>query len=225
MSISIKVTVSAVFAILLSSNLFAETWEKVREKDGITVERVYVKGSSVLKFRGTGVIDSDIVTILAVLQDVKHQSRWNKNSYDNKIVEKTSDSEFIAYSAAKVPWPFQDRDYLVKLKLNIDEKAKLITVSGKETQHPDVPPRSGKVRISLMRTTWVFRPLKEHKGKKTWVQFTVHSDPGGNIPDWLINFISKYIPYKTIVNIRQIIKDEKYDKSFISKYKRFENWY
>ena len=76
-----------------------------------------------------------------------------------------------------------------------------------------------------MRTKWLFKPLKKYKGKKTWVSFTMHSDPGGNIPNWLINMISKVIPRKTIQNIRKMVKTKQYNPAFVEKYKRFKDWY
>lgn len=217
--------ISLICFVLVTTSIQAENWQKVYTKEGITVERIYVKNVSQLKFRGTGVIESDLVTILTVLQDFENQSRWNKNTYDNKIVQKMSDTEFIGYSAIKMPWPFLDRDYVIYLNVHTDDKNRIVSVLGREVNHKSVPINPKKVRIPFMRTKWTFKPLKEAKGKKTLVQFTVHSDPGGNVPDWLINFISKYIPYKTIANIRKQIKDGNYDTKFAEKYEHLKNWY
>ncbi len=189
------------------------------------MQRVYIEGSPVLKFRGSGIVDASVVKILALLQDVKNQKRWNKNTYNNRIVERLSDSELVVYNAAKIPFPFTDRDYLMKLKLIVDENKRHIVVKGAATTHPRAPEKKSHVRVKMIRTKWYFKPLKKYQGKKTWVDFTMHADPGGNMPNWLINFISKYIPRKTIENIRREVKKGKLDKDFLKKYARFENWY
>ena len=65
--------ISFIYCAVLLTSIGAENWQKVYVKEGVTVERVYVKNVSLLKFRGTGVIESDLVTILTVLQDFKNQ--------------------------------------------------------------------------------------------------------------------------------------------------------
>ena len=201
------------------------SWELVSTKKGVTVEREIRDDTPVIKFRSRGVVNADVVHILAVLQDVKNAHKWNKNSYNNKIIEKISETEVVVYNVNRVPWPFQDRETLMKVNFKVNEDQRYIVLSGRETKHNLMPPTKGKVRVSLIRMKWYLRPLPKHQGKKTWVEFTLYMDPGGNIPLWLINLVSKKVPYKTILNIRQRVKAPDLDQNFIKKYQRYQNWF
>lgn len=207
----------------LTQSLFS--WEKILDEEGILVERIYVPGESIIKFRGKGLVDAPVLKILAVISDPALAKKWNKNAYNQRIVERLNDREVIFYAAHKTPWPFQDRDMLLKIKFSVDEQKRYILIQSRETSHPAVPAQKGLHRVKFARVTWYLKPLKKFKGQKTWVEFTAHMDPGGNIPSWLMNLVSKKIPFHTIKNIREMVRSNQVNQKFYAQYKRFEGWY
>ena len=107
----------------------------------------------------------------------------------------------------------------------MNEKKKIITINTKETTHPKAPKDTGRVRMPFIRVKWMMKPLKKYQGKKTYIHFQVHADPGGLLPSWVVNMVSKKIPFKSIDNLRKHIAAGKVRKSFVDQYKQYENWY
>ena len=196
-------------------------WEEIYKKAGISVFRREVEGTSLVEFLGKGVVGSNVVKILAVLSDTDRMKEWVDRSKGIEIIEKIDDKTRIIYSATAAPWPFKDRDFVGKSRMIIDEKNGWIHFQSKETKHAKAPPRGDRVRMPFTRVRWSFKPLGEHK---TWIQFKVHADPGGNIPNWVTNLVSKELPYKTIVNLRKRVKSPKVRQEFGEKYKA-EYWH
>jgi START domain len=52
-----------------------------------------------------------------------------------------------------------------------------------------VPVKSGVVRIANSKGKWVLSPVNKGRVK---IVYTLHADPGGSLPAWLINmFVTK----------------------------------
>lgn len=56
-----------------------------------------------------------------------------------------------------------------------------------------------------MTGEWI---LKKHgdSGDKTYAEYRIKTDPGGNIPASIANSTSKKLPYQTILGLRKEIK-------------------
>jgi hypothetical protein len=60
-----------------------------------------------------------------------------------------------------------------------------------------------------MRGVWQFRPLGQGLVE---VSMSGHADPGGHIPDFLINLMIKETPYRTLLGLRHVISGAKYQQ-------------
>ena len=167
--------------------LNASEWKTLMKKDGITVAKQKVAGSSLLRFRGTGVINTDIVTLLYNIQDVPNHHKWMGKMYAQRIIKRPSDFEAVYYAAMKAPWPISDRDYVIYVVLKPNIKKQFLVLIAKETKHSKVPAISGKVRMPFARFSWYLKPLKGEERKRTWVNVTFRIDPGGLLPSWAVN--------------------------------------
>ena len=68
----------------------------------------------------------------------------------------------------------------------------------------ELPLKKGMVRVQAINSVWRFTPLADGQ---TEIYFQQHSDPGGSIPALLVNRLVKDIPFNTLKNFRQFIKD------------------
>ena len=197
-------------------------WEKVTVKNGFAVHRRTVEGTSLVEFRGKGVIDANLVKILAVMSDTNRMKEWVDRSLGIKILEVKSERDRIYYSATKAPWPLNDRDFVGRSRMYVNDRAGIIVLSSKNTTHRKAPKRSDRVRMPFTRVKWVFKPLSE---KKTYAVFQVHADPGGVIPAWVANMVTKEMPYKTLTNLEKRANSNKVRAEFVDKYKeRYWRW-
>ena len=196
-------------------------WEKLIHKRGIVVHRRIIEGSPLVEFRGRGTVNGSLLEILAILADTDKYPQWVERNIGTRIIAKKSETEMIYYSSTKAPWPFQNRDFVARFRFVADEKNGWIHLLARNTKHPKAPKKSGMTRMPFIKVRWSLKPMKP---RKTWMEFRVHADPGGNIPDWVNNLVSKNIPYKSIVNLRKRIKQGKASKKFMNQYKQWDGW-
>ena len=208
------------FCLWLPSALTAADWELINNEDGIKVYRKEDPNSNMFEFKGQGVVYADAARVITFLTDIGLMTEWVDGCKKAKMLERNfteksydmSVNQFymIVYGENSVPWPLQNRDYILKGKISYDAKRDQALINLKDTKHAKMPPQSGLVRMNFMKVRLTLKPIKNDK--YTWVQIYVHLDPGGVIPAWAVNFISKSVPYKTIKKLRKLVKREKYNK-------------
>jgi hypothetical protein len=200
-------------------------WQIIKQDQGITVERRFVEGSPLVEFKSHGVIDASVMEILAVISDTKNHPKWVANSIETRILQRTGDSGYIYYSAIKAPWPVADRDFVSKARVIVNEKEKSVTIKTYEVNHPAAPTNTGRVRMPFIRVTWHLQTIKGTQGKKTYLTFQVHANPGGLLPNWVINLASKGVPLKSIINLRRRLAETQPSPEFLEKYKKYKDWH
>ena len=67
--------------------------------------------------------------------------------------------------------------------------------------HPKVPVSKAKVRIPKMTTVIRLSPVDDGT---TRFELRVQADPGGVIPNWIVNVVSESVPKGTIQKIREL---------------------
>ncbi len=184
-------------------------WEKVSNKNDILVERRTVPGSNLKEFRGRGVVDAPVARVLAVLQDAPHRHEWMSDCSTSYVLEEDHEKRTqIAYHRTKAPWPVADRDSINRAEIRIDLQQRRIVLPFEAIDHPKGPPIKGVVRMPFLRGHWVLSPVRE--GRATEVEYQVHANPGGALPDWLANVASKKIPHDTLIGLRRQVKFREY---------------
>ena len=182
-------------------------WRVVRNDGGITVVDRTVPGSKLREFQGTGVIESSIATILAVLQDTAHNPEWMKEAMTQVAIATEGNSETF-YNRTKSPWPVADRDVVMRATIHFDREAKMLRIDFESTTHPQWPPVPKVVRMPFLRGHWHLWPIND--GKWTRAEYQVHADPGGSLPNWVVNMASKQIPHGTISALQKQVRRRSY---------------
>ena len=183
-------------------------WEQVRNEKGIVVHRRTIAGSHLHEFRGVGVIEAPIASVLGVLNDSDHRLEWMKEAAANKRIESVDSYTEIFYSRTKAPWPVSDRDVVLRAKTTIDPAAGQVRIDIESEENPAWPPQKGAVRMPFLRGHWYLWP--ENGGAHTRAEYQMHANPGGSLPDWIINMVSKKIPFETIAGMQQQVKRRRY---------------
>ena len=209
--------------LLLSADGNASEWTLSIEKKGVVVHKREVPGSNLLEFRVRAQVNAPLLHILSVLQDLSSFKDWDPNFKELKILERKKDTECVYYYAVKAPWPLQDRDFVAYSKITIDEKNRALRMNDRETTHPLAPPHPDRVRMPLMRINWYFKPVS--KGKRTLLELTVRSDPGGSLPDSVKNMAGSDSAFAMIDNLRNRVEGGKFDAAFVRQYAHFEKWH
>ena len=108
-------------------------------------------------------------------------------------VDKMTGTTGYFFSLLNVPWPATNRWYIIKL----DD----FVTSGRWYQHWSLVLGNLKTNDG----SWELVPLDNNR---TLVTYTVFSDPGGEIPDWIINIGTKQTLPGVIEALRKRVKKE-----------------
>jgi len=175
-------------------------WESLGDKDGVEVSRKTVEGSNLFAFRGEADLDIHIGTLITVLVDDDIGPEWVDMMNLSKMLRRESENVKIIHQGYDLPWPINDRDYVMREAATYDAESKVFTLDFTSIEDPLMPEQECCVRAAAFRTYWRFQALG---GNKTHVEVEVHTDPKGKLPAWLVNMIQKDWPRDTILGLTQ----------------------
>jgi hypothetical protein len=188
-------------AILLTTSPVAEAakrgagWEQVMTQEGVAVERKTVPGSPLFAFRGEGVFDLPIGKLVTVLKTAEIAAEWVDLMLEHRVVRAVEPDKNLIYESYGLPWPIDDRDYVMYETMGYDAAQKVFTIDYKSVEDAALPPKKGFVRAVAFQTYWRLEKISDTQTK---IEVEVHTDPKGALPAWLINLIQKDWPWKTI---------------------------
>jgi hypothetical protein len=194
----------AAFALLMfsCSDLFSQSWDFVKEKDGIKIFTRKEANGSLKSFRGQVDMRTSMDKVYAIVGDIKSTDNWDENIREMKILSYQKDVGFTYYLIYKLSWPLHDRDLSVEAKISKDPATGIITVYT-ESRPKLVPEDPELVRIRNYWQRWTVQPL--NKGHVRLV-LEGYADPAGNIPGWLYNMVITDTPYKMLRDIRKRVE-------------------
>lgn len=175
-----------IFLLLISNHIIAQTsesWTLKSSNDSVDIFTRDIEGSKIKALKVECELEASLSQLVAVLLDVKESEKWLYHTSSIYIVKQVSQSEFYYYSKVELPWPLSNRDFIAHLKVSQNALTKVITIDA-PCVHDMVPVDPKTVRISNSNGKWIISPAGINKVK---VVYTLHTDPGGSIPAWLIN--------------------------------------
>jgi hypothetical protein len=188
-------------------------WTEIEDDDGIRVWKREVPGSSFVEFRGAGEVKANLRNILAVLHDQERKTEWLNRCVENRLVRARGIGDNTIYNRTGSGFPLvDDRDIVVRSSLEILREKRQVRIDVKNVEDPLAPPVDGVVRMPKLVLAWTL----EYRGKDaTHVTYQVQADPGGMLPAWVVNLVSKEIPFNTITNLREQVKKSGYEKNLM----------
>jgi len=183
-------------------------WQLKQDKDGI---QVYTKNIDNAKLKAVKVVTSintTLTAITAALMDVEGAIDWVYATKKITLLKKISPAALLYYSEIEIPWPANNRDFIVEIRASQDEKTRVVSVDGfnKPTYLPE---NKNIVRIQQSYSKWLITPLQKGQVK---IEYVLQVDPGGNIPAWLINLFATKGPLETFKKLREQLKKKDYSR-------------
>jgi len=185
--------------LMFSGSIRAQSWNFVKEKDGIKIYTSAEAGKFLKSYRGVTDINAPAEDIFALIEDVNNTDWWDKNLTQIKVLfyEKYKRAQY--YLVYNLPWPVTDRDLCVDVKVTIDP----VTGERRITAVPltgVIPERNDMVRIKDYRQTWTVIPAGKEISHVVLEGFV---DPAGSIPVWVSNMLIIDSPIKAISEVRE----------------------
>ncbi len=196
---ALRVILISFATLVLSSTMAAQSWDLIKEKDGIKIYTRREVGKSLKSYKGVADINAPAEVVFALIEDVNNTDWWDKNFNRIKVLQYEKNKRAQYYLIYDLPWPVIDRDLCVDVTVTIDP----ITGLRKITAFPlpgVIPEYSNMIRIREYRQTWTVSPAGKNLAH---VVLEGYIDPAGSIPDWISNMLIVDSPVKVISGVRQ----------------------
>ena len=176
-------------------------WQLEKEKEGIKVWSRAVPESSFREIKAEMVFEGTLPRVRDVILDFKNHPKWMYRVKTCTGVVENGKGVVMHYQCA-APWPVKDRDLVSRGVIERDTPTHfLLKLKGE----PDnIPIDNDYVRIPFFKYSWEINDLGSGKVK---VQIIGIVDPGGSLPDWLVNLTVQEDPWNNLKNLRDRIRN------------------
>jgi hypothetical protein len=192
----------AMLTLVLPAASAAQSWEFIKEKNGVKIYTRKEAGKSLKSFKGVADIHAPAERVFGLLEDVNHTDWWDKNLSEIRVLLYEKDVRARYYLVYDLSWPVTDRDLCVEAKVTIDP----VTGISKITAGPlpgVIPEQPERIRIREYHQTWTVEPVGREMSHVTLEGYV---DPAGSIPDWIYNMVITDSPIIVISNVRQRVE-------------------
>lgn len=172
-------------------------WVYEQSKKGIKVFTKKSKWGHLRDARAVMQVAKTPEEMLKMLTDFNNYHTWMPRCSKSRLVARLSDSEFIVHLHFEAPWPVKDRDCVVRVKVTKDNSGAITITQTSEPKY--LKAENDVVRIEQLVSTWKLIP----RNGGTEIVNEYASNPGGNIPDWMVNTESVDQPMQTFENLQQ----------------------
>lgn len=202
-----KLIILSAFLIIvlnLKSQEKAGEWIFFKESNNIKVYSRSSENSTIKELKLTTTAKTSTKKVVSLITNVERLPTWGYACKESILLKQVSANELYYYYAVDVPWPIEDRDVVINMKITHDT---VTGVSKITTRNADnyIPEKEGVTRIYYVRAQWVFTPIKTGLIQ---IDFTIAADFGGNFPDWILNHAMSYSPIKSIVALKEKVEDK-----------------
>jgi hypothetical protein len=183
-------------------------WQLKVDKDGIKVYTKDVANSAFKAIKTVCSIDVSASRLTAVLLDINHCAEWVYSTKSCTLLSQSNPLELVYHSEVNVPWPVNNRDFIVGLKVTQDAASKAVSVIA-ENKPTYLPAYKNIVRIPQSYSKWLIQPVNNNLVN---VEYILKVDPGGSVPAWLINLFATRGPFESFKNLRLQVKKAMYNQ-------------
>lgn len=211
-----------------------EVIEAVEDKEGWILQKETkncricyrnVPGTPVHSLMIDGVMDVDIFSILAVVNETDLFSNWVPHLKVSQRLAQPGRCRQLAHFEVGLPWPVANRETVIyaygsdvfeehgfiAIRTRTQHSIDGITFApgyelGKELLNTGLPPKKpSNVEVIIHMTGMIVQPIEE---KKTRLVVIAHSDPQlAIVPYWLVNCVTRQFAYKIFERMEKLAKN------------------
>lgn len=205
-------TATLLMATSLLPALAQNKWDLKTEKDGIKVYSCEVPGSKIKAIKVTGEFDATPAELAAVVMDVNTATDWVDHLKSSVLIKRVSPNELYYYAEVSLPWPATNRDFVAHLTARQDPDTKVVLIDGPAVPGY-MPEKKGLVRINNSIGKWVITPIGSNRVR---VEYSLHVDPAGSLPSWLVNMFATDAPLQIFRNLRTELQKPGYKNNYLT---------
>ena len=180
-----------------------DQWQKVREKDGISIYKRSLENSRLLAFRAVSTIHADGDHIMSVLNDLEEHIHVTPGLIDLEVLRSLSEFDRYEYMHFKLPWPLKHRYAIIRSSLRKQPDGSIV-MNMRSVDEPYTKPTSyvrGEVNFANIL-------LKPKSGNPQHWEAIVEAsvDPKVRVPGFMINWVFKEWPYQFLSRLNDRIQ-------------------
>lgn len=204
MPVQKNIALLLLFLSIAFATLQAQSWQLKSDKDG--VKTYYNKKQGIYEAKFVTSIETSLSGLTKLMSDVERYPMWGYKIKEAKLLKRVSDTEIYYYTRIDFPWPLDDRDFIMHSRLYQDPVTRRLE-SISEAVPDYIPSVPGVIRVERANSKWTMIP-----GPGGWIytEYIIDSDPGGSLPDWLVNMGLEVGPREMFKSIRDLLKDPQY---------------
>ena len=190
----------------------ADNWELIKKDQGI---RVYSKSGisgELIEIKAISHINSALKPFVALMNDVENFKNWMHATQEAKIIQREGPYHYTYYMLSDLPWPARDRDVVLNLRIYKAEANRAVYIQSRNVRGV-INEKDGVRRIQSVQTSWRFIPKNNGRIR---IVFQTKIKPNVQLPEWLAKKVYHIGPYHTILNMRKMIRDEKYREATVN---------
>jgi hypothetical protein len=194
-----KLVLSILFSLVLFFGFAQSDWQLQKEKDGIKVYTKSNEGSKLKASKAEMILAHKAEAVLDVILDVSRYPEWNPKTISAETIKKKNEEDFYYKTVVKAPM-VSNRDLVVHVQVKRKSKDYIVV---EMVGVPDfIPEEKGLVRMPEYEGIY---HLKTQQNGKTHVTLEYKANPGGKLPDWLVNTASVDVPFEIFTNLRGML--------------------
>jgi len=200
-----KLGLGLIFFILFigsTIDLASQSWEFVKEQDGIKLFTRKENNSALKSFKGVMDVKASLEKVTNIIGNVNNHDWWDENLREIKVLSYEKDKYFQYYLIYHVPWPFTDRDLCVEANVLIDPLSGKRTITATPLTNV-IPEKPDLIRIKKYWQRWTIQPMDNGMIRLTLEGFV---DPAGNVPSWLYNMVIVETPLKVMRRVKKFVQ-------------------
>ena len=193
--------------------MYAQTlWELKKDKDGIKVYTGSVGNAHTKAVRVLCTVNASLSQLTAFLLDAKAHIQWVYNTTVSYPVKQVAPGHIIYYSEVGLAWPFTNRDVVIDMNIWQPAGSKTMYITANSIAGI-VPAKEGIIRVTTSKSSWTVTPTGNNQLS---IDYTAQADPGGSIPDWIINSFCAKGPYETFRKLKEKVNATAYKNAHFS---------
>jgi hypothetical protein len=193
--------------VFMSFSDSEKPWIKETEKNGVTVFLRDYEGSQLKEFKAQTRVKAPLKMVVALILDFNSYPKWVFSNYNTFLIENKHNKDYIYYTIIKSPEPTKDRDLIALLKIVEQTDSKCIIKSSCLPKYINEKPNI--VRVKVFTGLWELTKISENE---TLVTTQCHTEPGGTVPAWIMNYMITTGPYKTLFNMNEVLLEKRKKK-------------
>jgi len=188
--------------VLVITAFAQEDWKLQKDKNGIKVYSAAFPDSKIRAIKVVASYEASPAEIADLVMDVNTSTEWVSHLKTSTLVKRVSQNELYYYAEVSLPWPVANRDFVAHLTRYENAQTGTITIDGPAVSGM-TPEKKGIIRINNSEGKWIITPVGNGQVR---VEYSLHVDPAGSIPSWLVNLFSGETPMQIFENLRLELK-------------------